>query len=228
MGRKLCIANQSAGVGKTTTSVNLATALARAGHRTLVVDVDPRRTTERCLATAAGPQEPGRPQRSYVKGCDLAAVSDLSLSTVEASHPLDHLTQSLEYDYVVIDCPPTLADATQCAMIWADQLLVPLRCDPFGMDGIAELVGAMKAAIAAGSQLEFTGVLLTHREPGDSTAEIEQETRDFFGDVMFETTVPTDASLDEARRSRQAVMDVAPRSRATRAYLELCREVLDR
>ncbi|MEM8681633.1 MAG: ParA family protein [Planctomycetota bacterium] len=228
MTTKICIANQAAAVGKTTTTVNLAIGLARAGHASLLVDIDPRFAAWGSLIE----RPPGgtRWSNSYVSGCDVLAFQaeddeslPESLQGALAGVPGDH-----EYEYILFDCPPTLEETTAAALALADEVLMPIRCDTYGLDGVPAFVGAVRQAIRDGNGLDFAGVLLTHYHSTNQAEEIEAEAREFFGEVVFDTPIPIDPAIEDARRSKKAVMDIAPRSRGTRSYLELCREVIER
>lgn len=232
MIRTLCIANQKAGVGKTATSVNLGMGLARAGLRTLIVDLDPRGPATQHVGRDLGGRAHTKQQlrATYVDGCDLLTGfergSELSKQRLEEW--LSELDEKAAYDFVLLDCPPTAAEQTSWALRAAKELLMPVCCDDFGMDGIEEFVAALRRAVAEGSQIEFSSVVLTRSDGTAKAVETEQQAREFFGEVVLETIIPSDSVIEDARRSRRAVMDVAPRSRGTRAYLELCREVIER
>ena len=247
MARTLCIANQKGGVGKTTTSINLATALAMAGHPTLLVDMDPQ-----CNATSGIGSEPvdrhplvvDRPLRqsiasTSVPGLDLLPGShsfrdvDRLASSTSHAHRLvvDHLQSGgVLYDYVLIDCPPSLGHLTRAALSASNEVLMPIQCEYFAMEGLAQMIEVIRSVMKERpGQLSFGGILLTmYDQTLELTGEVDAEVRDFFGEVVFDTVIPRDVNVIEAPSHGQSVLDYAPRSRGSRAYTELCMEVLER
>jgi len=245
--RIICVVNQKGGVGKTTTAVNLAAAMAKAGHRTLLIDMDPQ-----CNATGA-------------LGCKVAArhplISDapVSESLVNTHIPLldvlpgsrsfqdvDKLAQSdgpqqvlvrqridslhAAYKFLLIDCPPTLGTLTEAALTASTEVLIPVQCEYFAMEGLSQLIQVIRRVMQrTDGRLTFGGILLTMYDPYlELTGEVDNEVREFFGDIVFDTVVPRDVSLCEAPSHGQSVFDYAPRSRGAFAYTQLCMEVLER
>lgn len=247
MGRILCIANQKGGVGKTTTAVNLAVALAKAGRKTLLVDLDPQ-----CNATSGLGQAPAARHPLVVEGpladalcevgvegltllpgarCfqDVAALTDASRR--HASTLAHHLGAGLpQYDYVLIDCPPSLGHLTREALAASTEVLMPVQCEYFAMEGLTQMIEVIRDVMQRpNSRLAFGGILLTMYDAAlELSAEVDAEVRDFFGEIVFETTTPRDVALAEAPSHGRSVIDYAPRSRGARAYVELCMEVLER
>ena len=246
MGRILCIANQKGGVGKTTTSINLAANLSRAGKRTLLIDLDPQ-----CNATSGLGQKP-TPRHSLVQRTPLheavvpTTYENLSLlpgsrsfQDVDALAKSDdsqaeairvHLANELAgYDYVLIDSPPSLGQLTQTALAASTEVLIPIQCEYFAMEGLTQMINVIRAVMKRHpGRLEFGGILLTMYDPQlELTREVDSEVRDFFGEVVFDTVIPRDVAVAEAPSHGQAVIDYAPRARGTRAYMELCLEVME-
>lgn len=246
MGRILCVANQKGGVGKTTTAINLAANLARAGERTLLIDLDPQ-----CNATSGLGQKP-TPRHSLVQRTPIhdsvVATTYEGLSLLPGSRSFQdvdalaksndsqaeairlHLANELAgYDYVLIDSPPSLGQLTQTALGASTEVLIPIQCEYFAMEGLTQMINVIRGVMKKHpGRLEFGGILLTmHDASLELTREVDAEVRDFFGEVVFDTVIPRDVAVAEAPSHGVAVLDYAPRSRGTRAYLELCKEVLE-
>lgn len=247
MPRIICIANQKGGVGKTTTSINLAAGLARAGHRTLLIDLDPQcnastglgcQPSERHALIARQPLReavietehwglhllPG--SRSFQDVEVLAHGDGSSAATLR-----QHLAGGLaSYDTVIVDCPPSLGQLTQAALAASTEVLMPIQCEYFAMEGLTQMLHVIRQVMQRPeNRLEFGGILLTMYDASlELTSEVDAEVRDFFGDIVFETVIPRDVPVSEAPSHGKPVLDYAPRSRGARAYLELCMEVLDR
>lgn len=247
MGRILCVVNQKGGVGKTTTAVNLATALSIADHSCLLVDMDPQ-----CNATSSLGQEPTvghalvsdlaidqaivdthayglslLPGSRTFQDVDLLASAD----DQQALRVRKHLDSVFDrYDYVLIDCPPSVGELTQTALAASTEVLMPIQCEYFAMEGLTQLIKIIKKVIVAtDGRLTFGGILLTMYDPAlELTREVDQEVREFFGDIVFESVVPRDVSLSEAPSHGKSVFQYAPRSRGAFAYTQLCMEVLQR
>lgn len=246
MARILCIANQKGGVGKTTTSVNLAVGLAKAGCRTLLIDFDPQcnaTSSLGCEPTQRHPLVEQKPltealRKTRYDGLELlpgsrsfADVETLSDEAGDAAVLQRHLAGSVSlYDFVLIDCPPSLGPMTETALSASTEVVMPLQCEYFAMEGLAEMIKVIKRIMKRKSgRLEFGGIVLTMYDPSlELTREVEEDVRDFFGGIVFDTVVPRDVAVAEAPSHSQSVLEYAPRARGSRAYIELCMEVLDR
>ncbi len=247
MGRILCVANQKGGVGKTTTAVNLAVGLAKAGQKTLLIDLDPQ-----CNATSGLGAKPAS-RHPLLVDCalreSLLATTHSNLTLLPGSRSFvdvdrlergemsdaHTLKQHLEagmgaYDFVLIDCPPSLGQLTQAALDASTEVLMPIQCEFYAMEGLTQMIQVIRQVMQGGSgRLTFGGILLTMYDPSlELTFEVDAEVREFFGDIVFDTVIPRDVAVSEAPSYGSSVLDYAPRSRGSRAYLELCMEVLER
>ena len=247
MGRTLCIANQKGGVGKTTTSINLATCLARAGQKTLLVDMDPQCNATSGLGLPPTDRHPliqDRPIRETVTETRVDHLSVLpgsksfrdvdelaSKASTQGEILIDHLTRGTSaYDFVLIDCPPSLGQLTQTALSASNEVLMPIQCEYFAMEGLTQMIELIRSVMQQRpGQLSFGGIVLTMYDPSlELTAEVDDEVREFFGEIVFDTVIPREVTVTEAPSHGKSVIEYAPRSRGTRAYIELCMEVLER
>lgn len=247
MARILCVANQKGGVGKTTTALNLAAGLAKSGSRTLLIDLDPqcnattglgRRPTDRhplvshlplresLLATDLPNLELLPGSRSFKDVEALARSADSQSATLQ-----QHMAAGLSsYDFVLIDCPPSLGQLTRTALAASTEVIMPIQCEYFAMEGLAQMIEVIRQVMTdRPGRLQFGGIVLTmYDHTLELTGEVEQEVRDFFGEIVYDTIIPRDVAVSEAPSHGQSVLDFAPRSRGAYAYVELCMEVLDR
>ncbi|RMF45272.1 MAG: ParA family protein [Planctomycetota bacterium] len=247
MARILCIANQKGGVGKTTTAINLAVGLARAGERTLLVDLDPQCNATTGIGAAPAAAHPLLLHNSLHENTQATRWENLLLLPGSRSFvDIDQiergetrgsevLRQNLDlgmasFDYVIIDCPPSLGQLTQAALAASTEVLMPIQCEYYAMEGLTQMIHVIRKIMQeGGGRLTFGGILLTMYDPVlELTREVDEEVREFFGEIVFETVIPRDVAVSEAPSHGLSVMDYAPRSRGCRAYLELCMEVLER
>jgi len=247
VGRVLCVANQKGGVGKTTVALILADSLAKAGQSVLLVDLDPQCNATGGLGHKPQPRHPlvgdipveegmletTNPLLRLLPGSrSFHDVDQLASPGTMASQQLvDHLTKSGErFDYVLLDCPPSLGHLTRAALAASHEVIMPIQCEYFAMEGLTQMIEVIRDVMnQPGRNLEFGGIVLTMYDPNlELTLEVDDDVREFFGDIVFETVIPRDVSVPESVSHGKSVLDYAPRSRATRAFIELCMEVLDR
>ncbi|WP_339638111.1 ParA family protein [uncultured Sulfitobacter sp.] len=248
----VAIANQKGGVGKTTTTINLAAALAEAGKRILVVDLDPQGnastglgievedrefTTYDLLLDDSLPQDVI--QRTETDGLLIVpATVDLSSADIELfsnekrSFLLhDALRQpamdQFEFDYILIDCPPSLNLLTVNAMIAAHSVLVPLQSEFFALEGLSQLMLTIREVRQSGNKdLRIEGVLLTmYDKRNNLSQQVESDARSNLGDLVFQTVIPRNVRVSEAPSFAMPVLSYDPTSKGAQAYRELAAEL---
>jgi|TARA_Y100001968_G_C19393558_1_gene736946 chromosome partitioning protein len=248
----VAIANQKGGVGKTTTTINLAAALAEAGKRILVVDLDPQGnastglgievedrefTTYDLLLDDSLPQDVI--QRTETDGLLIVpATVDLSSADIELfsnekrSFLLhDALRQpamdQFEFDYILIDCPPSLNLLTVNAMIAAHSVLVPLQSEFFALEGLSQLMLTIREVRQSGNkELRIEGVLLTmYDRRNNLSQQVESDARSNLGDLVFQTVIPRNVRVSEAPSFAMPVLSYDPTSKGAQAYRDLAAEL---
>ncbi len=248
----LAVANQKGGVGKTTTSVNLAASLAATRKQVLLVDLDPQGN-----ATMGSGVDKHQLELSIydvlVHGAPLASVvntartgdfevagsnADLTAAEVEllqVSQRERHLRNALDstrkgYDYILVDCPPSLNLLTLNGLVGADAVLIPMQCEYYALEGLSALLATIeRVRQTANPGLRIEGVLRTMYDPRSSlTNEVSAQLQRHFGERLYRTVIPRNVRLAEAPSFGQAALHHDPNSRGAQAYLVLAGEVIRR
>jgi chromosome partitioning protein len=250
VSKTIAIANQKGGVGKTTTTINLAASLAANDLKVLLVDIDPQGNSTTGLGVA--------------KSQDLATIYDLLLGNkdaAEAARPTDCLgldiipaNQNLvaanlelveeterefrlrdkllavkqNYDFILIDCPPALDLLTINAMLAADSVIIPIQCEFFALEGVSQLMETITAIRESfNHNIAIEGVLLTmYDERANLTKMVAQDLREFFGGQVFETVIPRSIKLAEAPSHGKPIILYDLRSKGAESYIQLAKELL--
>ena len=256
MAHVVAVANQKGGVGKTTTTINLAASLALANQRVLLVDVDPQSNLtsglgQRGKASQAGTIYEALTTPSPVLDCRQFIVptgvnrmqlipadrnltgAEIELVTLERREErLRILLNEVrdEFEYILIDCPPSLGLLTLNALVAANAVLIPLHCEYFALEGLADLIGTMRRVRAAfNPSLDIEGVLLTmFDERTNLGQQVAHDVRQFFKEKVFRTVIPRNVRLGEAPSHGMPVILYDVKSRGAEAYLALAREMLER
>jgi chromosome partitioning protein len=256
VARIVAVANQKGGVGKTTTTINLAASLALADRNVLLVDVDPQGNLTSGVGQKGRASEAGTvynaltslepttdalpfiisttidrlhliPAERNLTGAEIEMVT-LSGREERLRALVDPLRD--RYDYIFIDCPPSLGLLTLNALVAADAVLIPLHCEYFALEGLADLVGTMRRVRAAlNPGLDIDGVLLTmFDERTNLGQQVASDVRNFFKEKVFRTVIPRNVRLGEAPSHGMPVILYDAKSRGAEAYRALAREVLER
>ena len=257
--RVLAVANQKGGVGKTTTAINLATSLAMAEQRVLLVDMDPQANLTSGVGlkgqtapagtiyqalTGAGEFADGGAARAFVLETRVSNLwlvpADRNLTGAEVElvllpqreHRLRNLVHALResYDYIFIDTPPSLGLLTLNALVAADAVLIPLNCEYFALEGLADLVATLRRVRATfNPSLDIAGVLMTmYDERTNLGQQVTRDIRAFFQERVYQTVIPRNVRLGEAPSHGMPAILYDVKSRGAEAYLALAREVLAR
>jgi chromosome partitioning protein len=249
----IAVANQKGGVGKTTTSLNLSVCLAELGKRVLLVDLDPQANATSGLgiepldeisASVAMMGEglltdmvvPTRFENLWMVPANL----DLAGVEVEAILSGDHLTRlrdALEplradapFDFIILDCPPSLGVLMTNALCAADEILIPLQCEYYSLEGLAKIVGVCEQLRQSGAnaKLELCGILMTMYMRTKHSNEVISEIQKHYGQVIFKTVIPRTIRLAEAPSHGQPIVQYEPSGLGAAAYRALAREFLAR
>ena len=253
VGRILAVANQKGGVGKTTTAINLASSLALAGRRVLLVDVDPQGNLTSGVGLKGRRAEAGTIYEALMTDAEPSAfllesqVKNLSVipadrnltgaeielvSLPQREHRLQRVLNPLRarFDLIFIDCPPSLGLLTLNALVAADAVLIPLHCEYFALEGLADLVGTLRRVRGAlNPALDIEGVLLTMYDDRTNLGHlVARDVREFFKEKVFNTVIPRNVRLGEAPSHGMPAVLYDAKSRGAAAYVALAQEMLAR
>ena len=247
----IAIINQKGGVGKSTTAINLAASLGELGKQVLLVDLDPQGNSssglgiekslvnycvydvllsdipiENVIIPDICPDVDIVPATINLAGAEVELVSEMSRE--------NRLKDSLgpirgKYDYVLIDCPPSLGLLTINALVAADKLLIPIQCEFYALEGVTKLLESMKRVKSRlNPTLDIYGVLLTMYNNTTLSKQVADEVKNYFGKLVFNSFIPRNVKLSEAPSFGQPITEYDPRGKGAIAYMELAKEVINR
>lgn len=252
MGKIIAIVNQKGGVGKTTTAVNVASFLARFGKKVLLVDLDPQGNStsglgidkqtlsnsiydvlvdELTLKEVIIPSGRGKldlvPSNIHLAGAELELVA---LEEREQRLKKAVETEKMRYDFLIVDCPPSLSLLTLNALVASDGILVTTQAEYYALEGLTQLMSTLELVNQNfNAKLQLFGVLITMFDHRTSLAQqVEQEVRQYFGDKVFKTNIPRNVRLSEAPSHGLNIAEYDPKSKGAEAYHELTKEFLKR
>ena len=245
----IAVANQKGGVGKTTTAVNLSAALSELEQRVLLIDIDPQGnatmgsgveknqlslSSYEWLVEGAGLREVVHTKEAKYdilpSNIDLTAAEVVLLGMESREYVMRGLLSGAAYDYVLIDCPPSLNILTVNALTAANTVLIPMQCEYYALEGLSALLETIKALrVSSNPQLDIEGLLRTMYDPRISLSrDVSRQLVTHFGEKLFRTVIPRNIKLAEAPSHGQPVIEYDRSSKGSRAYLALGAELLKR
>lgn len=251
MSRVFAITNQKGGVGKTTTTINLAASLAASEFKVLIIDSDPQGNATSGLGVQKNLDRPslynvllgGVDARNAVVPTELEGLSLIpadknlvgaNLELVATPNREFRLRESIrgirdDFRFILIDCPPALDLLTLNALVAADSVLVPIQCEFFALEGISELMDTVERVRESFLHpLQVEGILLTMFDDRTNlTRQVAADLKEFFGDEVFETVIPRSIRLAEAPSFGKPILSYDPRSKGAESYIKLAKEILD-
>ncbi|WP_405098123.1 ParA family protein [Oceanobacillus sp. FSL H7-0719] len=250
MGKILSIANQKGGVGKTTTSVNLSAGLASMGNKVLLIDTDPqgnatsgvginKADVSNCIYNVLVEDVPAEdvvvstevvnldiiPATIQLAGAEIELVQIMSRE-LRLSKALEKLGET--YDYIIIDCPPSLGLLTLNALTASDSVIIPVQCEYYALEGLSQLLNTIRLVQKhLNKQLMIEGVLLTMLDARTNLGlEVVEEVKKYFQEKVYKSIIPRNIRLSEAPSHGQPIIVYDPRSKGAEVYLELAKEVM--
>ncbi|WP_342599600.1 AAA family ATPase [Psychrobacillus sp. FSL H8-0483] len=250
MGRIIAIANQKGGVGKTTTSVNLSACLAYLGKKVLLVDIDPQGNASSGVGVNKGDVnqciydvliddvsvietiQETKVENLYIVPATISlAGAEIELvSTISREVRLKKALQEVQsqYDYIIIDCPPSLGLLTINSLTASDAIIIPVQCEFYALEGLSQLLSTVRLVQKhLNKNLEIDGVLLTMFDARTNLGiQVIDEVKKYFQDKVYKTIIPRNVRLSEAPSHGEPIIIYDPKSRGAEVYLELAREVI--
>ena len=250
MGKIMSIANQKGGVGKTTSSVNLSASLASLGNKVLLIDIDPqgnatsgvgisKADVPHCVYNILVEEVPAEdvivstelpnldviPATIQLAGAEIELVQILSRE-MRLRKALENLRD--EYDYIIIDCPPSLGLLTLNALTASDSVIIPVQCEYYALEGLSQLLNTIRLVQKhLNKQLSIEGVLLTMLDARTNLGiEVVEEVKKYFQDKVYKSIIPRNVRLSEAPSHGRPIINYDPRSKGAEVYLELAKEVM--
>ncbi len=250
MSRIIAIANQKGGVGKTTTAVNLSAALAEMGKKVLLIDIDPQGNTtsgigiekndiKNCIYDVLINEIPLdkviikskyanldlAPSSIQLAGAEVELVLTISRE-IKLKKALHYVKEN--YEIIIIDCPPSLGLLTLNALTAAHGVLIPIQCEYYALEGLGQLMNTINLVKKhLNTSLNIEGVLLTMYDIRTNlSSQVAEEVKNYFNEMVYENVIPRNVRLSEAPSYGKAIMDYDPKSKGSKVYAELAREVV--
>ncbi|MBU9710621.1 ParA family protein [Evansella tamaricis] len=251
MGRVIAIANQKGGVGKTTTAVNLSACLAHLGKKTLLIDIDPQGNTtsgigidkgdvDQCVYNVLVEDKKPKdvvistsvdglfllPSTIQLAGAEIELVPTISRE-VRLKRAIEQVKD--QYDYILIDCPPSLGLLTINSLTASNSVLIPVQCEYYALEGLSQLLNTVRLVQKhLNNELEIEGVLLTMLDARTNLGiQVIEEVKKYFREKVFQTIIPRNVRLGEAPSHGKPIITYDPKSRGADVYIDLAKEVIN-